>query len=183
LKAIKISQWTAVNAELASKWRCLLGWLRSNSLNRWHHEIDLPVERAEASEICTTELPNARIDRTVHEFGQKVPHCLVSLAVGVTRKVSLPAAEVGDLIQDLGFARLTMIPPQQFASTSPDHPPTTRNPSVQVVAGRSGSFMLSLLNARYGWLGFQMRTQSWQALAKQVADVLGEADSRSSTPH
>jgi len=102
---------------------------------------------------------------------------------GVTRKVSLPAADVGDLIQELGFARLTMIPPQTFASTSADKPPTTRNPSVQVVAGkRSGSFMLTFLDARYGWLGFQMRTQSWQALTEQVAGVLGETDSRSSTP-
>jgi len=101
---------------------------------------------------------------------------------GVARKLSLPAAEAGHLIQELGFARLTMIPPQLFASTSADTPPTTRNPSVQVVAGTSGSFMLSLLDARYGWLGFQMRTQSWQALAKQVADIVGETDSRSSTP-
>ncbi len=102
---------------------------------------------------------------------------------GVTRKISLSAAEVGELIQELGSWRLTMIPPQQFASKPADERASTGNPSVRVVAGpTAGSLILSLLDVKYGWLGFRFQSQSWNALAGQASDALGETDVRSSVP-
>jgi hypothetical protein len=104
--------------------------------------------------------------------------------IGVRRKVSLSAAEVSDLLQELGRARLTMIPPQQFAPKPADKRPSTKNPSVHVTAGpKAGSLVLSLLDVKYGWLGFGFRAQSWHALVRQASDALAEADTtRSAAP-
>ena len=103
--------------------------------------------------------------------------------IGAKRKVSLSAAEVGDLLQQLGRARLTMIPPQQFAPTPADKCPSTVNPSIHIAAGsRAGSFVLSILDVRYGWLGFRFRSQSWQSLANHASEALGETSSQSAVP-
>ena len=100
---------------------------------------------------------------------------------GLKRNISLSAAEVGDLLQELGRARLTMIPPQQFVPKPADQRPSTKNPSFRVTPGpTAGSLVLSLLDVKFGWLGFGIRSQSWHALVSQASEALGETDAKSS---
>jgi len=80
--AQKVSPRTAVNIEYASKWHDRFGWLRSNQMNTSGHEIDHLVEYTDAIDVAKKrKMQNAFTDRALHEFGQKVPHLFVSLAV------------------------------------------------------------------------------------------------------
>ena len=45
-----------------------------------------------------------------------------------------------------------------------------------------GSLVLSLLDVKFGWLGFWFRSQSWNDVVNQASEALGETDIRSVVP-
>jgi hypothetical protein len=103
----------------------------------------------------------------------------VNSKTGASRSVSLSADEVGELLQNLGEARMNMEPPRQPKPGPRDKFQGTMNSPVQIFPGtQAGSILLLLLDIRYGLLGFEFHSEKWNALVKQVSDFLEGSNSR-----
>jgi hypothetical protein len=92
---------------------------------------------------------------------------------GSSQTLALSTAEVGQLLQNLGDARMAMEPARQAKPGPTDRFQGTMNPPVQLFPGsKEDAVLLLLLDIRYGFLGFEFQIDKWQALVKQVSDYL-----------
>jgi hypothetical protein len=98
----------------------------------------------------------------------------IASETGANLAMNLSAAEVSQLLQNLGDARMNMEPKREPKPGPADRFQGTLNPPVQLFPGaQPGSILLLMLDIRYGLLGFEFHGDKWNALAKQVSDFLG----------
>jgi hypothetical protein len=97
----------------------------------------------------------------------------VASQTGASQTLTLSATEVGQLLQDLGDARMNMEPTREPKPGPTDRFQGTMNSPVQLFPGTlPGSILLLFLDIRYGLLGFEFHGEKWNTLVKQVSDFL-----------
>jgi hypothetical protein len=114
-----------------------------------------------------------KIDIAVTPDRRSLNLTIVSEA-GANLAMTLSATEVGQLLQNLGDARMNMEPKREPKPGPTDRFQGTMNAPVQLFPGaRPGSILLLFQDIRYGLLGFEFHGDKWNGLMKQVSDFLG----------
>jgi hypothetical protein len=113
-----------------------------------------------------------KIDIAVNSDKQSL-NLTLSTEAATSQTLTLSTTEVGQLLQNLGEARMGMTPMRQPKPGPTDRFQGTMNPPVQLFPGsKDDAVLLLLLDIRYGLLGFEFQTDKWQSLVKQVSDFL-----------